>query len=220
METQFVEDPFSEPDAFMPSLHDDADLLQFLDGLDKHFAAPCPSDESSFEELFRVSGERARMTASKSLPDLPMASYKPRPADLSTMRTMSSDFTAVSFLRPPTATLSRVGSDVTSCQLTTPLAPPSEMSSSVITETWGAAEIKDQAVEQYLQHWDAAWGHDGIQHPGPCQSAQDWGAPSQDRVVPSSPTTSCDPVISGPPVAKPGALDACSSARRLLSRTC
>jgi hypothetical protein len=202
MESAFIGDPFSGDDTFMPSLHDDADLLHFLDGLDKHFAAPCPSDESSLEDMLKDTADRARMCGSRSLPDLPLAAFKGRPAELSSTRTMSSDFTAVSFIYQHRS-LSRVSSDISYNQPSKPLAPPSEMSSSLITETWRGAEPKDQAVEPYLQHWDASWDHD---HPGHSQSPQEWGTPSQDGVVPTAPAT-VGPNISDIPAARPGMLD-------------
>lgn len=203
MESAYIEDPFLGDDTFMPLLHDDADLLQFLDGLDKHFAAPCPSHERSFEDMLGDTGDRARMCGSRSLPDLPMAACKARPAELGTMSTMSSDFTAVSFIDEHRS-LSRVASDISYNQPIKPLAPPSEMSSSR-REALQVAVPSDQAVEPYLQQWDAAWDHD---HPQHSQSPQEWETPSsQDRVVPTAPAT-VGPIISEDPAPKTGVLDA------------
>ena len=75
------------------------------------------------------------MCGSRSLPDRPRAACTARPAELSTVRTMSSDFTAVSRTNEHRS-LSRVKSDISHNQPSKPLAPPSDKSSSLITEIW------------------------------------------------------------------------------------
>ena len=188
METPLLGDAFLGDETLIPSLHDDADLLQFLDGLDRHFSAPCPSDESSFEEVLRHTGAMARMCGSKSLPDLPMAGKAQCTTDFSGIRSMSAEFTAVNFLKPQRG-LTRVDSDVSNRSI----AQASEISSSVITERWPAERLK-RPSEAYLQDWDVSWGHSGIQDHGFGQGQQ---AHLYDRVVPNIPATT-GPVASAP----------------------
>ncbi|KAK9919051.1 hypothetical protein WJX75_009025 [Coccomyxa subellipsoidea] len=188
METPLLGDAFLGDETLIPSLHDDADLLQFLDGLDRHFSAPCPSDESSFEEVLRHTGAMARMCASKSLPDLPMAGKAQCTTESSGIRRKSAEFTAVDFLKPQRG-LTRVDSDVSNRSI----AQASEISSSVITERWPAERLK-RPSEAYLQDWDVSWGHSGIQDHGFGQGQQ---AHLYDRVVPNIPATT-GPVASAP----------------------
>ena len=204
MDTAYTGDLFSGDGSFLPSLPDDADLLQFLtEMLDENCAAHCSIAASSLEDIIRDTGERPRMCGSRSLPDLhrPVAACTARPAELSTVRTTSSNFTAVRRTNEHRS-ISRVQSDISHNQPSKPLAPPSDVSSSLITETWRGDELKEQAVEPYLQHWDAAWDHD---HSGNCQSLQEWGNPSKDRVVLNAPAT-VNPMISEPLATEPGEL--------------
>lgn len=197
METPLLGDAFLGDETLIPSLHDDADLLQFLDGLDRHFSAPCPSDESSFEEVLRHTGAMARMCASKSLPDLPMAGKAQCTTEFSGIRSMSAEFT--NFLKPQRG-LTRVDSDVSNRSI----AQASEISSSVIAERWPAEGLK-RPNEAYLKDWDVSWGHSGIQDHGFGQGQQAGSPPAHlyDRVVPNIPATT-GPDFASAPLFNPG----------------
>lgn len=179
-------DPVFMDEALSPSVHDDADLLQFLEGLDDKFASPGASEEAFFPEVLKDTGSRARMCASRSLPDLPMAGSKAYdvPTERRTIRTVSADYSAASFFKPD-APISRVGSGH-STHLHTHLAPGSEISSSVIMERWQAAEF-EPPIEPYVQNWGAAWGHCSANAPGAEYPPQECSPPPElhDRVVPN-----------------------------------
>ena len=201
METPYIGDAFLGDETLIPSLHDDADLLHFLDGLDRHFSAPCPSDESSLEEVLRDTGDTARIYASKSLPDLPMAAKAHCATEFCGIRTMSAEFTAVNFSKQQRG-LTRVDSNTSNRSI----AQVPEMSSSVITERW-PAEGFNRPNEAYVQTWDAPWGHAGIKDHGHSYAQQAGSPPAQlyDRVVPSVPATTSQ-VFTGAPIINSGIL--------------